>query len=90
MYYMATLQLDCTCTFTTKSTIPHNIILSCVFVGVCVRACVCIYVRACVCAYVCVREYVRACVSGCVSVNVCARVCDVACTRKYVCVTYVL
>ena len=26
-YYMATLQLDCTCTFTLKQTIPHNIVL---------------------------------------------------------------
>ena len=27
IYYVATLQMDCTCTFKLKSTIPYNIIL---------------------------------------------------------------
>ena len=48
--------------------------------GMCVRACVCVYmcVRVCACVYVCVR--------ACMCIYVCVRVCVYMCVCVCVCV----
>ena len=51
----------------------------CVYVCVCVRACVCVHVCVCVCVCVCV--HVRVCMCVCVCVHACMCVCACVCVR---------
>jgi len=57
----------------------------CVFVCMCVSACVCMCVSACVCLCVCVSVPVCVCLCVCVSVPVCVCVSVPVCVCVYVC-----